>query len=252
MNDSVSEFYNDLAENQHLIFKDWNASIGWHAEIFERLMHGIGRRLRILDCACGIGTQALGLAMRGHTVVGTDLSAGAIARARREAAARGLAMRFEVADFRELDRLDDTGFDAVLAADNALPHMESERELMRAAVSMASRLKAGGLIVASIRDYDRALQERPSAPAPALFLDEGRRRIVHQVWDWTSDRDYTVHQYITRETDTGWESRHYCSPYRAVRREELGQILVGAGLREVRWTMPEESGFYQPIVLARA
>jgi len=252
MYDSVTAFYDELAENQHLIFKDWNASIGWHAEIFERLMGGSGRRLRILDCACGIGTQALGLAKRGHTVVGTDLSEGAIRRARREAEARGLAIRFEVADFRELDRLDDAGFDAVLAADNALPHLESETELMRAALSMASKLKPGGVMVASIRDYDRALEERQSAQSPAFFVDDGRRRIVHQVWDWTSDRDYTVHLYITRETDTGWESRHYCSRYRAGRRAELGQILAGAGLREARWTMPEESGFYQPIVVARA
>jgi tRNA/tmRNA/rRNA uracil-C5-methylase (TrmA/RlmC/RlmD family) len=38
-------------------------------------------RAAVLDCACGIGTQALGLALRGHRVVGTDVSARAVVRA---------------------------------------------------------------------------------------------------------------------------------------------------------------------------
>jgi len=251
MSDPVSGFYDELAENHHLIFKDWEASIGWQSEVFGGLVETLGQRLRILDCACGIGTQALGLARRGHSMVGTDLSAGAIRRARREAGKRGLSIRFEVADFRELGALDDSGFDAVLAADNALPHLPSERELARAAHSMASKLRPGGLLVASIRDYDQVLAEYPSAPPPAFFLDDGHRRIVHQVWDWTSDRDYVVHLYITRETGSGWRSDHYVSTYRAVLREELGRILAGAGFGDIRWLMPAESGFYQPVVVAR-
>jgi len=251
MNYGVADFYNELAENQHLVFKDWQASIEWQAGVLAPLMGVEGNRLRILDCACGIGTQALGLAQRGHTVVGTDGSAGAIRRARREAGLRGLAIRFEVADFRELDQLDESAFDAVLAADNALPHLPDERDLVRAVRSMASKLRPGGTLVASIRDYDRALAERPSVQAPAFFVDEGRRRIVHQVWDWTSERDLPVHIYITRETDSGWQSNHYATTYRAVLREELGRVLAAEGFREIRWLMPPENGFYQPIVVAK-
>ena len=251
MNDPVSGFYDGLAENHHLIFKDWKASIEWQASVFGPLIETLGERLRILDCACGIGTQALGLAQRGHSVVGTDLSAGPIRRARREAGLRGLAMRFEVADFRELATLGDAEFDAVLAADNALPHMPTETDLSHAAHSIASKLRPGGLLVASIRDYDRVLADRPSTPPPAFFLDDGRRRIVHQVWDWTSDRDYVAHLYITWETGAGWQSHHYVSPYRAVLREELAQILAGAGFGDIRWLMPPENGFYQPIVVAK-
>ena len=35
-------------------------------------------RLSILDVACGIGTQTLGLAALGHRVTASDLSAGAV------------------------------------------------------------------------------------------------------------------------------------------------------------------------------
>lgn len=248
----VAGFYDAMAETQHLIFKDWNAAIAWQAEVFGRWVETRGGPLRILDCSCGIGTQALGLAQRGHSVVGTDLSEGAIRRARREAAQRGLAIRFEVADFRDLSTLDESGFDAVLSADNALPHLDSEGDLARAARSTLAKLRPGGLLIATIRDYDLMVAERPTVTPPAFFKDDGRRRIFHQVWDWTSERDYVLHLYITRETDSGWESHHFVSGYRAVLREELSRILKEAGFREARWLMPPENGYYQPIVVALA
>ena len=40
----------------------------------------------MLDCACGIGTQALGLAAVGYEMEGSDISSGEIDRAQREAA----------------------------------------------------------------------------------------------------------------------------------------------------------------------
>ena len=56
----------------------------------------------MLDCSCGIGTQAIGLALRGHDVLATDLSPGAVERAAREAAAMGTHLAIGVADFTRL------------------------------------------------------------------------------------------------------------------------------------------------------
>jgi hypothetical protein len=36
------------------------------------------------------------------------------------------------------------------------------------------------------------------------------------------------------------------------RRQELTELLLAAGCTEVQWLMPEESGFYQPVLIARA
>ena len=87
---SVERFYDELAPFYHLIFLDWEATIRQEAEALERVIRerwGDGR-LSILDVACGIGTQALGLAALGHRVTASDISAGEIERARREAASR--------------------------------------------------------------------------------------------------------------------------------------------------------------------
>ncbi len=96
---SVERFYDELASLYHLIFLDWEAVIRRQAEALDRVIRerwGDGR-LSILDVACGIGTQALGLAALGHRVTASDISAGEIERAKREAASRGLALRFSVA-----------------------------------------------------------------------------------------------------------------------------------------------------------
>lgn len=58
----VQAFYDDLSENDHLIFPDWAASVRRQGAVLDRLIRvEVGDRpLQILDTARGIGTQAIG------------------------------------------------------------------------------------------------------------------------------------------------------------------------------------------------
>ena len=151
----------------------------------------------------------------------------------------------------DLTEVPDGEFDAVICMDNSLPHLESE-ELLRAAAQMRRKLRPGALFMASIRDYDSLVPEKPVVQQPNFYSDEKGRRIVHQVWDWLDDRRYTFHLYITSEIQDRWESQHYVSNYRSIMRDELSQILARSGFAGCRWIRANESGFYQPIVLAKA
>ncbi len=247
--------YDELAANFHLMFEDWNASIARQAAAIGPLLErecGASGALRVLDCGCGIGTQSLGLAMRGHRITACDLSGPAVARADSEARQRGLTLEFRVADMRDLSPVAGRDFDAVVCLDNCLPHLLEQSDLIQAANQIRGKLRHGGVLVASIRDYDRLIREKPVVHGPAFFRDPSGRRIVHQVWDWTDDRHYTFHIYITRETTKGWESQHYAGTYRALLREELNHALRTSGFAEPRWMMPPESGFYQPLVIVRS
>jgi SAM-dependent methyltransferase len=252
MSEAESAFYDELASHYHLMFEDWEASIARQAAALAPILErerGAGARL--LDCACGIGTQALGLAKAGFEVTGSDLSASAAARTRQEAATRGLNVPVFGADMRDLSGVPGT-FDAVIAMDNALPHLESAPALLRALAEVRGKLRPGGIFLASIRDYDTLIRERPTVQGPAFYSDAGRRRIVFQLWDWIDERCYRFHLYITRETGSGWHTQHATATYRAILRDELSAVLHSAGFAEMRWMMPRESGFYQPVVLARA
>jgi SAM-dependent methyltransferase len=93
----TKQFYDDLAPYYHLIFENLDASM---ARQGDALVHLIGKELgpsmpldaRILDAACGIGTQTLPLAARGFRLVARDLSPAAVARLQREADARRLVV----------------------------------------------------------------------------------------------------------------------------------------------------------------
>ncbi len=256
MADPVRAFYDELADSYHLIFADWHGSMLRQAAALNRLIEsdlGPGPHA-ILDCACGIGTQAIGLALLGHRVHATDLSPRAVARAEREAAARGASLSFGVADLRDLATEVAGDFDVVLACDNALPHLLTDDDLRLAVDNMAAKLRPGGMFLASIRDYDRLVQERPRGEGPRVFDDIRGRRVAFQVWDWSdTGSTYQLHQFVVRQEGAGWRTDHFSTEYRALLAADLVLALRHAGfaLAGIHWHEPEESGYFQPIVTAR-
>lgn len=100
---AVSEsLYDELSERNHLILDDWNASIAYQRDVLAKLspVPATGKRVHYYDC--GIGTQAIGLALLGFTVEGPGLAPASIDRARWEATARGLKAEFRSDDMRTL------------------------------------------------------------------------------------------------------------------------------------------------------
>ncbi|MFN8664864.1 MAG: class I SAM-dependent methyltransferase [Thermomicrobiales bacterium] len=255
MDDTVRAFYDQFAASYHLIFADWHASIERQAAVLDHLVRdalGSGPQ-HMLDCACGIGTQAVGLARLGHRVHATDLSPAAVARAEQEACLAGVSLSVAVADMRELEQQVPGTFDVVLACDNALPHLLTDDDLHRAAANIASKLRPGGLLLASIRDYDRLVQSRPRTEMPRVFDSPDGLRVAFQVWDWAPDGcEYQVHQFLLRNHDDQWRTEHVETRYRALLRADLDAALRLAGLGQISWLEPEESGYYQPVVTARA
>jgi cyclopropane fatty-acyl-phospholipid synthase-like methyltransferase len=96
---------------------------------------------RVLDAGCGSGEHALLAAARGADAVGVDISPRAIEKARRKAAERGLAARFEAADALSLGQLGLT-FDTVI--DSGLFHVFDDHDRTRYVTSLASALRPGG------------------------------------------------------------------------------------------------------------
>jgi glycine/sarcosine N-methyltransferase len=243
------KFYDDMASVYHLIFEDWNATINRQSAILSRLLRGPDRTGEVLDCACGIGIQALGLAIAGFAVEGSDTSRAAIDRAKQEAASRNLRINFRVDDMRELRSAPREKFGAVIALDIALPHLDSDAEIERALRAMRSRLRSGGRLLVGVRDYGPLMVERPTVQAATLYSDGGLRRVVHQVWDWLDERRYIVHLFITRQlADQEWCTLHFSGRYRAITPNEVAAIAERVGLQSVEVWSPSNTEFYQPII----
>jgi SAM-dependent methyltransferase len=249
----INSFYDELAESYHLIFDDWDAGIRWQRDVLARLLPAPPEGKRVLDCACGIGTQAIGLATLGFAVEGSDPSAASIDRARREAIARGLNLEVRIDDMRSLSTAPNRAYDAVIAMDNAVPHLQSDEEIRCAFATMRTRLRDGGILLVGVRNYGPLINQRTSSTPPALYRDGPYRRIVHQVWDWQDDRRYVVHLFITMERPEGcWDTRHFVGRYRAISPSEVAALAADAGFADVFVLAPEDTGYYQPVIRAVA
>ena len=250
--DNVTQsFYDGIASQYDKFYLDWQTASREEALFLDGIFraYGFDRSARVLDCACGIGTQAIGLAVLGYPVTGSDISAGEIAEARKRALENHAALSLKQADFRALSDVFPEPFDIVIAMDNALPHMLSSDALEKAVGSIVNQVRDGGLFVASIRDYDLMLREKPAFSAPYVHKTKNGRRVLFQTWDWHGE-NYSFIQYIIDDDGAPTVSR-FCCEYRATRRDEITGLLFSAGCNEVHWKMPEETGFYQPVVIAK-
>ncbi|MEV7441983.1 class I SAM-dependent methyltransferase [Streptomyces sp. NPDC091204] len=245
-------FYDDLADRYDLLYADWDASVTRHGRALNTFLTatlGPGPHT-VLDNACGIGTQALGLAALGHRVTGTDLSPAAAARAAREAADRGLDLPVAAADMRALP-FPDASFDAVVCADNALPHLLTAQDVRAALAETRRVLRPGGLLLLSTRPYGELRRARPQSEAPHVRTSPDGRTITFQLWHWHADGErYDLELFQLLPTGDTWTTRTSTATYWALPQERTAEFAREAGLREPVWHAPADTGFHQPVLTA--
>ncbi len=220
---------------------------------------------RVLDLGCGPGTDAVPLARRGDRVTAIDWSPAMVEEARRRVREVGLEsnVRVEHLGIHQLDALAPDVFDA--AYSNFGP-LNCVPDLGVAATALAHRLRAGGMLVASVigricpwelalftarADWSRALI-RFQREAVAVPL-EGRT-----VWT----RYYTPRQFARVFEIAGFEVRSLRAlglvappPYMeafAKRRPVLVERLQRLEDRVARWPVLRTWGDHFLIVLTRA
>ena len=247
----TQRFYDSLASQYDKLFLDWQAATQEQAMVLDRIFrnNGFDHTAGVLDCACGIGTQSIGLAALGYSVTSSDISDGELSEAKKRAAENGVHIRFEHADFCALSETFHETFDIIICMDNALPHMLSHSALESAIKSITNRIAEGGMFVASIRDYDALLMEKPPYSPPYIHKTASGQRVSFQTWNWEEDR-YKLIQYIIDDGKTLQASKFECE-YRATRREEITDLLLANGCNDAVWLFPEKTEFYQPIVVAK-
>ena len=202
----------------------------------------------VLDAACGVGTQSLALAELGYEVTASDLSPAAVARAAREARARGLSLQTSVADMREAFDHHRRSFDVVIACDNAVPHLLSDEEILRAFRQFYDCTAPGGLCLISVRDYESVQRGRVQVHPHGVRDVQGTRYVLFQVWDWIGERYHTT-MYVIEHPETGEPTtRAIHSTYYAVGISTLGELLGRAGFADVERIDGE---FFQPVLVAR-
>jgi SAM-dependent methyltransferase len=248
VSDSTPRFYDELAELYHLVYADWERSIGVQAAALSSVIRKRWRPAQwLLDAACGIGTQTLGLAAAGFTVTGSDVSVAALARASREAEARGLRIDFRQADLRRLTSAHLGPFDVVIACDNAVPHLLTREEILVCFQEMRALLRPGGGCLVSARDYSTVPHTGVQMiPYGTRETPEGRVSIF-QLWDFVDPDHYDLSMYFVHDDGGQPRTQVFRSQYHAVSLDVLEQLLAAAGFIEVERITDR---FFQPLLAA--
>jgi SAM-dependent methyltransferase len=243
-------FYDQLAPVYHLLYGDWEASIAKQGAALAHLLEacGVPAGEPVLDAACGIGTQTIGLARHGYRVSASDVSAGAIERLNRELQARGLQAHTQVDDLRSLSRVADGSMAAVLACDNSVPHLLSDADLLQCFAQCHRCLRAGGMLVLSVRDYAAMPRVHPDVRPYAMRRVGDDRFLAVQVWEWEGDQ-YDLRMYLTLERPDGSCSTQVLrSRYYAVGIERLLALMREAGFVDTRRL---DDVLFQPVLVGR-
>jgi SAM-dependent methyltransferase len=135
---------------------------------------------RVLDCACGTGTRAVGLALAGFEVHASDASPEMIARTRALAESRGVALR---ADVRVWADLRGGPYDAVLCVGNSLTHAEGRSGRRVALTAMARVLRSGGMLAVTSRNWERVRARRDGLEVGERLVErDGVLGLVIRSW----------------------------------------------------------------------
>jgi SAM-dependent methyltransferase len=126
----------------------------------------------VLDCACGIGLLAAGLAAAGYETHASDLSPEMVQRTW----AKGVRAR--VCGWDDLPPTGD--FDAVLCVGNSLAHAIDRRAALTA---MAGAVRPGGALILTSRNWERELAAGTRLEVePQLVERDGRRALIARAW----------------------------------------------------------------------
>jgi SAM-dependent methyltransferase len=243
------DFYNSLAPYYKYIYLDWDKSVAGQAGDLDSIIKEyFGRKKTLLDASCGIGTQSIGLAGLGYEISASDISDEAVKLARQETEKRSLKIDFKVADMREVSKAFSKKFDVVLSADNSVPHLLTDAEILNAFREFHALLNPGGGCIITVRDYQTINPEKQKYilnPRHVHNTPEGKI-VMFDLWEFDADY-YDLSLYLVKDKGNDapetivMRSRYYC-----ITTDRLESLMLEAGFTDVQ-TLKER--FYQPVVV---
>jgi SAM-dependent methyltransferase len=142
-----------------------------------------------------------------------------------------------------------SSFDVVLSADNSVPHLLSDEQILLCFRELRRCVKPGGVLVLTVRDYETE-DARDSGIRPYSVKEkEGERYMLYQVW-FVSPPHYRVSLYCVRDFGAeACDAKVFHSEYYMVTIPRLLELALEAGFSEAA---RYDGEFYQPVIIAWA
>jgi SAM-dependent methyltransferase len=244
-------FYNQLAPYYRLIYSDWDGNSQKQAQDLDGVIREfIGLRPKtILDAACGIGTQCIGLARLGYQVSASDLSSAEVRLAQQEAIRQEVQIDFSVTDMRQVWDHYQRQFDVVIACDNSVPHLLSDWEILTAFKQFYQCVLPGGCCLVTVRDYaNMELGGKQKMVPRKVHSTPTGQLVMFDVWDFEGEC-YTMNTYVIEDNGAAGVNTQVMrgGTYYCVKLPTLEMLFKEAGFQRV-FTLRDR--FFQPLILA--
>ncbi|WP_328475485.1 class I SAM-dependent methyltransferase [Actinoplanes sp. NBC_00393] len=214
---------------------------------FAEVVDTLGSGARVLDCACGTGQFAVGLALCGFEVVACDASEAMVERTRQLAGQHGVDLVALQCEWEQLTAREP--FDAVFCIGNSLTHAAGTERRRAALQAMAGVLRPGGLLVVTSRNWERVRAAGSGLQVADRLVERGgERSLVIYSWtlaeDWDDPHflDVAVAQWDSAGGVTSQGERLTFWPFRA---GQLDEDLRAAGLQPESTTYADEADRYR-------
>ncbi|PKM63239.1 MAG: hypothetical protein CVU97_01050 [Firmicutes bacterium HGW-Firmicutes-21] len=230
-------FYDTIADKYHWFFSSWenatNNDMGLICPVFEK--HGVKT---VLDCSCGSGLQAIGLAKRGYKVEASDISGVMIDEATRLAEKEKVDIKFRQADFRELGKYYKGEYDAVISWGNSIPHLMSDTDIEKALTEIYALTKKGGIAMFSMRNYDLMIKDKKRFhPMRINDIKDNKRYSIVYVFDYHKSKICFNIIYLIEDLETGLKHMESESvDYNPIKKDKFISLVHKVGFKNITYT----------------
>jgi 2-polyprenyl-3-methyl-5-hydroxy-6-metoxy-1,4-benzoquinol methylase len=211
-------------------FVNWQNRLAFELPFISNQISSLSTKAAVLDAACGTGKHAIALKNRGFDVVGADISAGMVEKARQNASMANVKIRFEKAGFGELASIfGKNKFDAVLCLGNSLPHVLTEEMFRISIEDFAQCLRPGGLLLIQNRNFDLVMMQNERWMEPQSYQEGSQEWLFLRLYDFL--RDGTIQFNVvtlTRSVDSAWRQSVTATKLRPWSQDEVNSALVRA------------------------
>jgi SAM-dependent methyltransferase len=187
----MTDLYTDLAADYQWLFSDdvvgETPALGMTSpgagDLIAAAAAALAPGAPVLDCACGIGADALALARMGFKVTATDGSPSMVVAASERLARHSAPVNVAQSLWEDLPARVSQRFDLAFCLGNAIVHAGSIPRMRQALQGIRSVLRPNGKIVVDSRNWELMYKDRPRIiPASHAKERDGIRCTSFYIW----------------------------------------------------------------------
>lgn len=251
---SCEQSFGDIGTSFDELFQDAEELTRLEALSFDAVLKPRGVQT-VLDCSCGTGIQALGLAALGYRVSASDISNKMIAIVKSKAKQSQLQVEAKRADFRNLRPWAGRRFDAIISGGNSLSVLGHLNEIDQVLKSAMGLLNQNGVVIIGCRDYGLLRDDRETMLPRRSGFRDGNPEWIFDLRLFGSERVRVINMFV-RVVNGHWRLRSFVKSYLYLSANELAVQMKLAGLSrvevlDVKGMKPYEGGEWYLVVGAK-